>query len=143
MPDCYNEASSSPSCSSYTITVDKNGGISGTPSASSYIGYESTAVIERVCIPSSAVLSDAFKDVVNNITTTLQAGQFATLVQDVKNVNNILIIELAMAFGWSRICDCNFITFHVLTEMLSRLHCLDFNFGINFRFRWFGNHFPI
>lgn len=140
LTECYyvSGTSSGPGCAAYTITVSSNGNISGTPGSSDYIGYESTSVIDRVCIPDIAVLNNGFKSVLTNITTTLQTGQFATMVQDVKNVTHTLILELAMAVGSSRIRNCDFPPFYVFVKMFGWSHCVVVHPRIDLCFCWYG-----
>ena len=41
-------------------------------------------------MPSSAVLSDAFASALNSISSSMQSGEFASMVSDIENVNLVL-----------------------------------------------------
>jgi hypothetical protein len=114
LTECYPGHTFGPGCSQYNLVIFSNGSIStnGSVSSSSYIGYGSFSAIDRVCIPNTEALSVALKDVVANISSTLQSGQFATIVHDVKNVKLINILELAMAFSSHRLCCCLLLNFY-------------------------------
>lgn len=80
----------------YSATINQNGSFSITriPTKGDIIGYETTSVLDRVCIPSPAVMTNALKDVMNKFTDKLQQGSFASLTTDVKNVNILLFIRI-------------------------------------------------
>lgn len=77
------------------------------------------------------------------MTDTLQKGEFASLVSDVKGVNIYLILELAMDSGRSRLLRRRLTFVHVPTPMLSRLHSMDFYPRLYSFVRWFGSAFPL
>ena len=56
-------------------------------SGSDFIGYETSVTIDRVCMPSSAVLSDAFASALESISSSMQSGEFASMVSDIENVS--------------------------------------------------------
>ena len=66
-------------------------------SGSDFIGYETSVTIDRICMPSSAVLSDAFAAVVDSLSSSMQTGDFASMTSDVENVRTSSNIELAVA----------------------------------------------
>ena len=57
-----------------------------TVTAGQRIGYDSALTIDRVCVPDSKVLSNAFNDYLESMTGALSKGEFANMVTDVKNV---------------------------------------------------------
>ena len=83
--DCYGG-----SCA-YTVTFDSSGSTSATiatmNSSSVVLGYETTLALDRVCLPTATVLSNGLSSVANSITSSLQEGEFASLITDVKNVH--------------------------------------------------------
>jgi len=54
---CYTTPKTA-SCA-YTITILPNGSFSGTPNSNSFIGYDSSDQIGRVCIPSLTPIKNA------------------------------------------------------------------------------------
>lgn len=89
--DCYrNDTTALPDCA-YDFWLDQNGSVSASsaaysPTVNAILGYETTAVLDRVCAPSSAALTNALKDVITNFTSSLQQGSFASFTSDVNNV---------------------------------------------------------
>lgn len=74
------------SCS-YTITVKQDGSYNGsTPSSTSVIGYDSTDVIGRVCIPSTTVLQNAFSSYATTISDGVRQAGLANFITDLQNV---------------------------------------------------------
>ena len=92
LSECYTPTvnATGPGCTAYNAIITKDGNFSTgsvpNPYNGLYIGYETTAILNRVCLPSSAVLSNALKDYATQISTALQQGSFASLTKDVQNV---------------------------------------------------------
>lgn len=64
--------------SSGTTTVSTN-----TMDTSSYfLGYETTLVMNRVCLPSSTVLTNGLSSVATSLTSAIQTTSFANIVTD-------------------------------------------------------------
>lgn len=88
--ECYNHGSG-PGCASYNVLIDKNGnwsaGSAPNPYNNLYIGYETTAVLDRICMPTPSVLTSALQNVTNSLVGAIQQGSFASLTSDVKNVS--------------------------------------------------------
>lgn len=89
--ECYrNDTTTLPDCN-YDVYLDQNGSVNVgytpyIPAGNQILGYETTSVLDRVCGPSSAALTNALKDVITNFTSSLQQGSFASLTSDVNNV---------------------------------------------------------
>lgn len=80
---CYGQAS----CA-YAVTVTSSGTYSTNPSSTSQIiGYETTSMIDRVCIPSSTVFSGVFYSYISTFSTYLNQGDFSSFITDMENVN--------------------------------------------------------
>jgi hypothetical protein len=80
---CYGQAS----CS-YALTITSSGTYSVNPSSTSQIiGYETTSMIDRVCIPSSTVFSGVFYSYISTFSTYLNQGDFSSFITDMENVN--------------------------------------------------------
>lgn len=89
-----------------------------------FIGYETSVTLDRICMPSSTVLSNALSDVLDSLTTEIRSGEFASMSEDISNVITFFIVELAMDSMWSR-NGCGHLTdLHVLVEMPCRMHCV-------------------
>ena len=71
----------------YTVTIDSSGAYSTSPSTSSIIGYDSTALIGRICIPSATVFSGAFSTYVSTFSTYLNQNGLSSFVTDLENVS--------------------------------------------------------
>lgn len=74
--------------------------------SSYFLGYETSAVMDRVCLPSSAVLSQGLATVATTMTSAVQTTSFANLVTDTQNVIIYLYKELAVVIMWDRY-DCS------------------------------------
>lgn len=94
-------------------------------------------------MPSSAAFTQALKEYADKMANSLQQGEFASLVSDVKGVHIYIIIELAMDSRscWFLYCGLTFV--HVLTKVFGRLHCLDFHSWLYSLIRGIGNYFPL
>ena len=55
-------------------------------SDTNYVGYKSSVTLDRLCVPDSKVLSNAFNDYLEDMTGALSKGEFSNFVTDVKNV---------------------------------------------------------
>jgi hypothetical protein len=85
VPSCY------PSCTGVSwIYIQSNGSFSGgiTSGAGYSIIYDSSALIDRICIPSTATLTHALSGVVNTLSSAANSGTFANFINDLKYVNN-------------------------------------------------------
>ena len=56
------------------------------PSDTNYVGYKSSVTLDRLCVPDSKVLNNAFNDYLEDMTGALSKGEFSNFVTDVKNV---------------------------------------------------------
>ena len=75
--DCY-----ASSCT-YSVTILSDGTYSANPSTTTeVIGYETSPLIGRVCIPSSTVFAGAFASYVSTFSTYLSQGGFSTFITD-------------------------------------------------------------
>ena len=75
----------------YAVTIDSSGSYSANPASTSVIiGYESTALIGRVCVPSSTVFAGAFLDYVNTFSTYLSQNGLSSFITDIENVRIFL-----------------------------------------------------
>ena len=76
----------------YDVTFDSNGSTTvstSTLNSSSYfLGYETTPVMGRLCLPSSAVIANGLATVITSLTTALEGSSFGNLVSDVENVQH-------------------------------------------------------
>lgn len=137
LTECYTN-NYGPGCSAYNVIMLQNGsfaaGSAPNPYNNLYIGYETTPVLNRVCLPSSSVLTNGLADYAANLTSSLQQGSFASLTTDIQNVSYYLTLELAMASRSSRICSCCFSFVYVSFEMFGRMHCLVIYSRSNIRF---------
>jgi hypothetical protein len=82
--NCFTNPSVS-SCA-YTMTILQDGSASKTITDSDFIGYDSVAVIGRVCIPTSNVISNAFSSFSNTMSDGLRQAGIANFVTDLQNV---------------------------------------------------------
>ena len=73
----------------YTVTFNNMGTPNMIPSASDFLGYPSTAQLGRVCIPTAAVFSTGFSNIVASssatISSVLRQGYLADFITDVEN----------------------------------------------------------
>ncbi len=90
--DCYNMT-----CT-YQMVVYSNGSFNVTPnSVSDVVGYETETTLDRVCLPSSVVLSNAFSAVSSSISSTVSQGVIGSTVTDIQNNYVYILIGVAMA----------------------------------------------
>jgi hypothetical protein len=77
--ECYGQAS----CA-YVVTIDSSGSYSANPSSTSdIIGYDTSALIGRVCIPSTTVFSGAFSSYVSTFSTYLSTSGLSSFITDI------------------------------------------------------------
>lgn len=82
---CYNGASLC-NGNSYTATYDTSGNtVSGSYSSSGFLGYDSSYVLSRVCIPNPNMFSTAFSTASASFTSALQSGKLGNFINDIKN----------------------------------------------------------
>lgn len=75
---CYGQAS----CT-YALTITSSGTYSVNPSSTSQIiGYETSALIGRLCIPSTTVFSGVFSSYVSTFSSTLSSSDLASFTTD-------------------------------------------------------------
>jgi hypothetical protein len=81
--NCYNKV-----CTTYAVTINQDGSWAATaPSTNTpIVGYESTATLGRICIPTAAVFSSAFSTVSATFSSALSQGDLANFITDLKNV---------------------------------------------------------
>lgn len=70
----------------YDSSVGKDGKMSGTPSKTDLIGYDSTVQIGRICIPTITVLQNAFSAYATNISDGVRQAGLANFIPDIQNV---------------------------------------------------------
>lgn len=85
---CYTTATV-PSCA-YTVTVTQNGSFSSTPTSSSFIGYDSTDQIKRVCVPKLTVIQNALAPYADSMSQGFRQAGLANFITDLQNVLFIL-----------------------------------------------------
>ena len=78
---CYNQSS----CN-YAVTIDSSGAYSVSPTTTDIIGYDSSALIGRICVPSSTVFSNAFSSYVTTFSTYLSQNGLSSFITDLENV---------------------------------------------------------
>ena len=131
----------------YNYQIDDEGNfVSGdmdSVTAGQVIGYDSSIALERFCMPSSKVLSDAFGDYLEDFTGALNKGEFANLVTDVKNVICNINKELAMAIMRYWVCSCGIIDFHVPAALYCGMCGMGIHHTDNPSFRWNRNHLSL
>ena len=66
----------------YHIIVAEDGSVSSV-SGSDFIGYETSLLVDRVCMPSSAVIGDAFSSVVSSLSSSMKTGSFSSMTSDI------------------------------------------------------------
>lgn len=88
--ECYGSHTIHPDCN-YDITVANDGTTNTDLSGHDFIGYGTTPTIQRICLPNTNVLQNAFQEALENTVSAIQNGQFASLTEDVSNVIYILI----------------------------------------------------
>jgi hypothetical protein len=82
----------------YQIVVYSNGSFNITPSSvSDVVGYETSTTLDRVCLPGSTVLSNAFSAVSSSLSSTLSQGVFGATVSDIENNYIYILIGVGMA----------------------------------------------
>lgn len=80
--ECYGQSS----CT-YAVTITSSGAYTSNPSSTSVIiGYETSSLISRVCVPSSTVFSGVFSSYVTVFSTYLSQSGFSTFITDLQNV---------------------------------------------------------
>jgi hypothetical protein len=76
---CYGQSS----CS-YALTILSNGSYSVNPSSTSIIiGYETTSLISRVCVPTTTVFNNAFASYASTFSSSLSQGAFSEFITDI------------------------------------------------------------
>lgn len=80
---------------SYDVTFSSDGSVSVSTSAMNttnyFIGYETSMAMDRICLPSSAVLAGGLATVATSMTSAVQTTSFANLVTDTQNVKHLFI----------------------------------------------------
>lgn len=114
----------------YTYTIGNDGVSTNSTSIANgdVVGYDSTAAIDRVCIPSTKVF-DWFNGNSNNETTSTIAnsvtgGYLSNLIEDIQHVTSNNNLELAITVGWLRCRHHHQLHHHLLDEMPCRMHRL-------------------
>lgn len=80
--ECYGQAS----CT-YVVTIDSSGSYSANPSSTTeIIGYDTSSLISRVCVPSTTVFSGAFSSYVTTFSTYLSSSGLSSFITDIENV---------------------------------------------------------
>ncbi len=75
---CYGQAS----CT-YAVTISSSGAYNTNPSSTSdIIGYETSALISRICVPSSTVFTGVFSSYTTAFSTYLSQSGFSTFITD-------------------------------------------------------------
>ena len=77
----------------YQFTYSSTGAAysgSGSPSANSIIGYDTTAMLGRVCIPNANMFTSLFAAVTSSFSSSLFQSQLNNFISDIKNVTSIL-----------------------------------------------------
>ena len=81
------------SCS-YDVSFSSDGSVSVSTTSmntsSYFLGYETSLVMDRICLPSSAVLTQGLSTVATTLTSAVQTTSFANLITDTQNVNKII-----------------------------------------------------
>lgn len=78
---CYNQAN----CA-YAVTITSSGAYSASPSSTTQIiGYETTAMINRICVPSTTVLAGAFYSYTTTFSTALSSSDLTSFTTDLTN----------------------------------------------------------
>jgi hypothetical protein len=76
---CYNQSS----CS-YSVSIYGNGSYSANPASSSVIiGYPTTTLISRICVPTSSVFTNAFASYISAFSTYLSQSSFSQFITDI------------------------------------------------------------
>jgi hypothetical protein len=90
IPECYSINITGPGCSVYHAIVQKNGNFTGNsapnPYNGLYIGYETKEVLNRICLPTLTVLTNALQNYTAQLKSALQQESFASFTMDVQNV---------------------------------------------------------
>jgi len=73
----------------FTVTVSSSGTASGAFTSSIDIGYDSSLALDRICMPSTTVFSNAFQSYTSSF-SSLQLGDLANFIVDIRNVRIIL-----------------------------------------------------
>ena len=77
--ECYGQGS----CN-YAVTVDSSGSYSANPSTTTeIIGYDTSTLISRVCVPSTTVFSGAFSSYVTTFSNALSSTGLSSFITDV------------------------------------------------------------
>lgn len=88
-PSCYGV-----NCSALSwTTIYTNGSApSGTDTSLGYLLYDSESVMSRICIPSTAVLTNVFSTIVDTLSTAASSGTFSSFINDLKQVYNLFYL---------------------------------------------------
>ena len=71
----------------YALTIDSTGSYSVNPTTTSQIiGYDTSALIGRVCVPSSTVFAGAFSSYATTFSTYLSQNGLSSFITDIENV---------------------------------------------------------
>lgn len=74
----------------FTVTVSSSGNANGSFTSSNVdVGYDSSLVLNRICMPSTTVFSNAFSSYTSAF-SGLQLGDLANFILDIRNVTVIL-----------------------------------------------------
>ena len=89
-PNCYGG-----SCT-FTHTYDSSGTITPatTPTDADYVGYDSTALLGRACLPSSTVFTTAFATLQSAFASAMSQKDLASIISDIKTVISSLIFRI-------------------------------------------------
>lgn len=88
VPECYPGHGSSPSCATFTNSINSSGSFISAPTSYTgiYIGYSATKAFGRVCLPNNAALNNALSSNLSSLTNSLQQLSFLNLGGDTLNV---------------------------------------------------------
>lgn len=90
---CYGQAS----CT-YALTITSSGAYSVSPSSTSQIiGYETSAMASRLCVPSSTVFVGAFSSYVSIFSSTLSSSDLTSFTTDLTNNWKWILAALGFA----------------------------------------------
>ncbi len=76
-------------CGAYDFIIDEDGSFSGVSTSADLLGYDSSPRLGRICIPSLAVLEDAFETASTVLSSALQQNDIAEFITDMENVTDM------------------------------------------------------
>ena len=81
-----------PSECTYTYTYSPSGTISptGVPTSSDKLGYDSTLLLSRVCIPNTSMFTSVFKAIASSFSSSVFQSDLNNFISDIQNVTIIL-----------------------------------------------------